>query len=79
MARRLLGDAARDESGRIQRAHLLALGRYATETEATRAATFLAEYRHSLEQGAYRGDAQQAAWSSLCQTLIASAEFRYLY
>jgi hypothetical protein len=79
MARRLLRDIASDEPARIDRAYLLALGRYPKAPERARANLFLTDYRHSLDQGAFRGDGPLAAWSTLCQTLIASAEFRYLY
>jgi hypothetical protein len=79
MARRLLDEVADDEPARIDRAYLLALGRRPKDPERARAVAFLDGYRQSLDQGAFRGDAQLAAWSTLCQTLIASAEFRYLY
>ncbi len=63
------GGSMKDED-RVDRAFLLAFGRRATDEQRARSVEFLREMT----------DAQsaQVAWSTFCQSLIASAEFRYL-
>jgi hypothetical protein len=58
-----------DDKGRVNLAYRIALGRDATENEKQRALLYLRE-------AAPASSAQ--AWAGLCQTLFASAEFRYL-
>ncbi|HIL24730.1 MAG TPA: DUF1553 domain-containing protein, partial [Verrucomicrobia bacterium] len=70
MAGRVL--RAGDESARIDLAFQLAFARAATPTEQTRTAAFLAECNTEGKS------AELQAWTTLCQALLASAEFRYL-
>ena len=41
--------------------------------------SFMAEYRQSLEAANFKGSVNLACWTSVCQTLFASGEFRYVY
>ena len=74
MAGRLIEHDWMDESARIDLAYQIAYGRPASSTEKERASVYLASYR-----GLSRSPALvSAGWTSLCQALIASAEFRYV-
>jgi hypothetical protein len=80
MAYRIGAEAARNDGARADLAYKLALGRPATSSERDRAVSYVNNYlrdpaapRGKMEEKA-RGD----AWASLCQALMASAEFRYL-
>jgi hypothetical protein len=80
MAHRIGAEAARNDGARADLAYKLALGRPATSSERDRAVSYVNNYlrdpaatRGKIEEKA-RGD----AWASLCQALMASAEFRYL-
>jgi hypothetical protein len=75
MARRLLEQKDLKEPGRIELAYRLALGRKPSSSELVRIGKFLADYR----KAGGKDHGPQAAWASICQTLFASAEFRYLY
>jgi len=79
MARRILQPKGLDQSARIDLAYRLALGRPPDEHEKTSVSRYLVEYRQSLEKGQHKGNPQIAAWATLCQTLFASGEFRYVY
>ncbi|MDA0835576.1 MAG: DUF1553 domain-containing protein [Planctomycetota bacterium] len=61
-----------DDVGRIDLAYRWAFARTATETETTRGTMYLTEY------AALPGQDEKAAWTSFCQALLASAEFRYI-
>ena len=63
---------AGSEKDRVNLAFRLAFARLATAEEQTRTATFLAECDTSGK------DAELKAWTTVCQALLASAEFRYL-
>jgi hypothetical protein len=76
MARRLLSQKDQKEAGRIELAYRLALGRKPSSSEQSRIETFLADFRRTAGD---KENVRLAAWSSVCQTLFASAEFRYLY
>lgn len=69
--------ATSDARGRVDRAYRTILQRPASNDELRRGTEFVAEY------GRIAGDEQAAsaaaAWTALCQTLMSSAEFRYLY
>jgi hypothetical protein len=80
LAGRLLGEAGRDDAGRIDRAYRLMLGRPATPKEVERARDFLAEYEAAGTGTADDSpdDGRTAAWASFCHALLASAEFRYV-
>ena len=75
LATRLLGPDAKDAAPSIQAAYRLTLSREATAKEVERAAAYLAAFEPSGSKGK---DSRAEAWSSLCQALLGSAEFRYL-
>ncbi len=76
MAQRLLAD--RDEaSARVRLAYRLSLGRTPSDAEVGAANQLVLDTIASLDDG--DDDAKQLqAWSNLCQSLLACAEFRYL-
>jgi hypothetical protein len=75
-----------DDEDRIDLAHQLAFARPATKHELLRGLDFLADYQSALmaaageptDQAASESDPRFAAWTSYCQAILASAEFRYL-
>ncbi len=73
-ASRVLENKTLDDAGRVELAYRMALGRSVTESERQRAIDFIQAARMSLGGGAN----DLPAWTSFCQTLFASAEFRYL-
>jgi hypothetical protein len=77
LAGQLLARTDIDDGGRIGIAHRLTLGRPATVREVERIKAYLVEYE-SAARDLMKSDPKTAAWSSLCQALFASAEFRYL-
>jgi hypothetical protein len=79
MARRLLTQEGLKPAGRIELAYRLALGRPPRPSEAASATRFVQEYRQSLEGAGHKANAALAAWTSLCQTLFATGQFRYVY
>jgi hypothetical protein len=77
-ARRLLEDGA-DETGRIERAYLLAFGRPATAEEQAASAAFLAQVRGKLRAADVPAEQQQTrAWESYVRALWMTNEFVYL-
>lgn len=79
MAKRVLGQEGLDQAARIDLAYRLSLGRLPTQTEKTKVSRYLNDYRQSLEEADKRLSPQVLAWTSLCQTLFAAGEFRYVY
>ena len=79
MARRVLDRPNLDQIGRINLAYVLALGRMPTESERGKISSYLTEFRKSLEGGGHKGNSNLVAWTSVCQTLFATGQFRYLY
>jgi len=79
LARRALGQQGLSPAARIDLVYRLTLGRVATDREKSDVAKYLADYRKALESGDHKGNPNQAAWASFCQTLFASGEFRYVY
>ena len=79
MVERLANSGAKTDSARIDLAYKLSIGRLASSAEKDRALTFV---NNAVRDARGRGEelikAQTTAWSSLCQALFASAEFRYL-
>ncbi len=72
LARRLQQEVSEGGDGaRVERLYLLAFGRRPTDTQRERAIGFVADMSEKLKS-------RDAAWTTLCQTLLASAEFRYL-
>ena len=76
MARKLLA-SENDESARVRQAYRLALSRTPSEAEIAAARGFVDATIASLPDGDEAGK-QLRAWSGLCQSLLACAEFRYL-
>jgi hypothetical protein len=75
LAQRVLASGT-DDAARIDLACRLALSRHATPNELARATSYLSEYQ-TASQGEGASDPRLAAWTSFCQALLASAEFRY--
>lgn len=76
LAARVLDDKSLStDAARIDRAYILCFGRPVRTSEQQRIVAYLAE-----STGAFgtKPDARLNAWTSFCQTLFASAEFRYL-
>jgi hypothetical protein len=79
LARRVLGQKGVSPSAQIDLAYRFALGRLPTEREKSDITNYLADYRKSLQGANFKGNLQLAVWTSFCQTLFASGEFRYVY
>lgn len=72
LAERVSGETASDDAARCDLLHELCFGRPATRAEQLRIAEFLKSQADKSPEG------RLAAWSSVCQTLFAAAEFRFL-
>ena len=79
MAKRILEQKDLNQESRIETAFRLALGRPPSKQEGAQVAKYLDEYRQTIQQSGQKVNPQQAAWTSLCQTLFQSGEFRYAY
>ncbi len=79
MAQRILGQEGLNQSGRVDLAFRLALGRLPSETERSEVALYLNAYRRAVEGASPNMRPQVAAWASFCQALFESGEFRYVY
>ncbi len=74
-------DSAKDENTRIMNAYLLAFGRPATPQEQQISRAFFSSYANFAAKAKARKNSTDIGvyvWSSFCQALMASAEFRYL-
>jgi Protein of unknown function (DUF1553)/Protein of unknown function (DUF1549)/Planctomycete cytochrome C len=79
LAELLLQQKDLDDAGRITLAFRRTLGRPATMQEVGRMKQYLASYEaEARKQKDLPASPQTAAWASLCQALLASAEFRYI-
>src|SRR4029079_5515277 len=79
LAKRIATERVADPA-RVDRAYMLALGRTPTDAERGRALKYVKEFtKDESTDPKKRSRAEQDAWSSICQALFASAEFRYLY
>ncbi|HEX4143156.1 MAG TPA: PSD1 and planctomycete cytochrome C domain-containing protein [Pirellulales bacterium] len=78
IAKRVLDDSDRDQAARIGLAFRLILGRLPSEGEESDVVKYLKQYREALN-ASKQANPQLAAWTSVCQTLFQSGEFRYLY
>ncbi|MBS0261247.1 MAG: DUF1553 domain-containing protein [Planctomycetes bacterium] len=76
MAQRILARSGLEVRERINLAYRTALGRRPTNSERTALVKYLDEYRREVATGIPQGKANLAAWTSLCQVLFQSAEFR---
>jgi hypothetical protein len=79
MARRVIDQEGLKPAGRVELAYRLAIGRPPRPSELASAVRFIQEYRQSLEGAGHKGSAPLAAWTSFCQTLFATGQFRYVY
>jgi hypothetical protein len=77
MAKRLLTSFP-DDTRRLTQAYLLTLGRPPTAAEHTRAERYLRGDTEGLTRVSNPRPSAESVWSTFCQALFASAEFRYL-
>jgi hypothetical protein len=79
-ATRVAKTAAKNDTARVDLAYKLALGRSPTTPERTRAIAYIDTYLRdpSANKSKDPDKNKLEAWTSLCQALFASAEFRYL-
>jgi hypothetical protein len=76
---RVLYEASTD-ADRVEYAYRLILGRTPTREQRQRSMEFVKDFERLAEEStASAAERRVAPWASLCQTLIASAEFRYVY
>jgi hypothetical protein len=68
-------DAAKDRTERIGRAYQLILGRFPSADESNRIDAFLTA---TLQGEKTEPDLLRSAWTTVCQSLFATAEFRHL-
>lgn len=73
LAQRVLAPGGLTRNERMKQLYLLLLARPPGGGELHQAAAFLAQYPRAA------GEDHTAAWSALCQVLLGSGEFRYLY
>jgi hypothetical protein len=79
-AQRLLAKSdLADDATRVDYAFRLVLGRPADSEQQAAALNYLHDYAASLDASSNAEAKRLAAWSSLCQMLFSSAEFRYVY
>jgi cytochrome c553 len=89
LAARLLARAELDDESRIQMAYRLTLGRSAASREIARAQKYLADHETTAREltksnpnsnpvEESRSDPHLSAWSSFCQAIYGSAEFRFV-
>jgi hypothetical protein len=77
-AERVLREGDRSETDRVDRAWQIALARLPSKTERSDALTFIQQTSESFETSESETDRRKKAWTSLAQSLFASAEFRYI-
>ena len=77
-ADRVLGEDADSEKDRVDRAWQIALARLPSEAERNEALSFIEQTSESFKTSEFANDRLQKAWTSLAQSLFASAEFRYV-
>jgi cytochrome c553 len=85
LADRLLAENGLDDAARVGLAYRTTLARTPTDVERKQAAEYLAAYSKGVsdaQPGKNKrnagADGRAEAWASLCQVLLASAEFRYV-
>jgi hypothetical protein len=79
MAEQLIHQTSEDAL-RVDLAYQRALSRPATASERERMLAFVSQYDDALQAAGTKAEqARLAAWSSVCQAIFASAEFRYVY
>jgi len=77
-AQRLLDDEDLNDKARVDRAWQIAFARLPSDSERSNALEFVAQTSQSFESSESDSARQQKAWTSLAQSLFASAEFRYV-
>ena len=77
-ARKLLDEAEPDPTSRLYWAFGRALQRKPTQDEEQKALELIESTRKALASGSVKKKAQIEAWAALCQSLMASNEFRYI-
>lgn len=77
-ADRVLREDAGSETDRVDRAWRIALARLPSETERSEALSLIEQTSASFETSESESDRLKKAWTSLAQSLFASAEFRYV-
>jgi hypothetical protein len=79
-ARRILAQSdLADDAARVDYAMRLLLGRPATSEATALSLDYLRDHQASLAGKSSDDEKRLAAWTNFCQTLMASAEFRYVY
>lgn len=79
MAKRVMKTEGLNPDGRLDLAYRLALGRTPNEEERYLIKEYLDDYRKSFAAAKAGSDANLASWTSVCQLLFQSAQFRYVY
>jgi hypothetical protein len=80
IAGNLLSDSRlADDGARVDYAFCLLLGRPPSREQRGELLAFLKSYQSSLPGDMKPDQRRSEAWTTLCQTLMASAEFRYIY
>jgi len=75
----LKGDEIENDSGRIERAFLMMLGREVTRGEKRDSLDYISAFEKEMSgQGKLPLAAREQAWASFCQSLFASNEFLFL-
>ena len=77
LAKDVLHLADAGDADRVKAVYRRSLGRQPTAGEVERATTYLSEYESAAREAEAR-EPRIAAWSSFCQAVLASADFRYL-
>ncbi len=77
---RLLELSVESEGDRVSEAYRLTLGRTPTAREISHSTRYLAEYEAAVrnEKPQPKTNPKAEAWTSFCQAILASAEFRYI-
>lgn len=79
-AKRVLYEAAANDQDRIRHAYRLILGREPSSEQRDRSLTYLREMERLIVDSSSTAEEKRlATWSSICQSLLASGEFRYVY
>jgi hypothetical protein len=79
MARRLFQETDANGTTRVRLAFQLAYGRAPTNSELEKSGQFFKRYTAEIDDKTSNAQFQRAsAWSSFCQALLCSAEFRYV-
>jgi hypothetical protein len=79
-AKRVLYEAPANDDERLRHAYRLILGHGPTSGQRERSLDYLKQMEQLVSDSESTVEGKRlAAWSSLCQTLIASGEFRYVY